>query len=598
MRIPIQEAVPYESSLIWQQHQDHYQELGLEVFLNQDVPYNISSNPSYAAQAAKLFLSALPSILPESLPILEVGAGSGIFAVNFLRALTSLAPEAAKRVCYWLTDFSTATILSLSQQAVFQTFIAAGQIKLYIMNGNSPQDVECLAGETMSLADIGFQLVVANYYFSVLPTAVLHRQDQKWFKQYLALEWMPCGEDPEPEAVQVFLEQVSQALMAYRLSEHLAADHPQWHLFQALEKAQTRVSQKLLELSAEADFDFKDWLVSELLAHWAEALETEPTEQMQQTIIKLLVLPLLGQDTYDLDALAQESSFRQLPLSEIVTRDLECQAIETITQDYAIATVGYSEVGVASLKALIKLICPNGLMLISDKAYSDRSWMQGMHPEPVARHGSTLSHPVNFPLFEEVLKLKGISSHRTDARSNALHSLLIYCGPEMPAPISNCFEQHFIDYPGHEISHALLEGGHALLRQNQMEQALRSFEKALTYRPGDGTLQYLTALCYLEHQRYSDAIALLTQEHDDLYALLNRAILLAEAYRLIGQYEPAIEAYQQALNYGHDSLTLYHLAQCQNELGDTASALKNLSEAHELNPDDEEIQLALSEIES
>lgn len=598
MYIPIQAAVPYEDSLIWQQHQNYYQQQGLDVFLNQDVPYNISSNPSYAGQVARLFLSALPDDLPEQLPVLEVGAGSGIFAINFLQALEDLAPEIAPRVTYWLSDYAPATIHSLSQHPAFQTRLETGQIKLYIMNGDRPESGLNLSGEVESLVEIGFQLVIANYYFSVLPTAVLHRQGQQWFKHYLALDWLPCGEEPEPEVLAAFVGQVSQALLGFKLSQHLPAEHPQLSFFRALEQAQQELSQDLLTTVFAAELDFRDYLETELSRRWAQALQITVTEQMQETIRQLIVKPLLQQESYDPATLEQSSSFRQSPLDELVSDDLEAQAIEALTQDFAIATVGYSAAGLISLEALLQLLCPAGLMLISDKAYADATSMQGMHPEPVARHGATLSHPVNFPLFEAVLTRKGMAACRTSSRSNALQSLLVCKGSDMPAALAACFEQHFIVHPGHEISHALLEGGHALLRQNQMEAALRSFEKALAYRPGDGTLQYFTALCYLEQNRYSDAIALLTQPHDDLYGLLNRAILLAEAYRLIGQEALAIPAYTQALTYGHDSLTLYHLAQCQLQQGNTEAALSHLTEAQVLNPADADIRAALAELKS
>jgi tetratricopeptide (TPR) repeat protein len=160
----------------------------------------------------------------------------------------------------------------------------------------------------------------------------------------------------------------------------------------------------------------------------------------------------------------------------------------------------------------------------------------------------------------------------------------------MPPAVQAQFRQDFVDYPRNEISHALLEGGHALMQQERLEAAERCLRRALNYRPGDGTLQYLQAVCLLNQQRYGEALAVLNRSHDDLFGLLNREILLAESLRLTGQPEAAVPWYLASLRHGENSQTWYNLALCRLELDQRDEALVALQRAAVLDPEDAEIQ--------
>ncbi|MGV3523780.1 MAG: SAM-dependent methyltransferase [Candidatus Sericytochromatia bacterium] len=605
MQIEIQAPVPYESSLLWELHRRYYQESGAEVFFRQEVPYNISSNPCYARQAVHLFLASLsPEAAADTsaLQILEVGAGLGVFALNFLAALEAEAPGLLPRVRYLLSDYSRPTLEALAAHEAFGGWMERGLLEIVLLDGERPREYQTLDAQHHVLpAD--FQLVMANYVLSTLPTAVLSRQPQGWFQQHTSLVWLPLGEAPEPALQQAYQQQLAQRLRQFNLLGALAEDHPQRALFAALHQAQLAVATQLEAALLPHNTELLSWLSAQLQAAWSVAWGQSVPAALLHTLQAAVIQPLLLKPSYPPAELFTDHRFRAEAPDLLFADTLHQQAAEALTADMPLATLSYPRLGLQAVEQLCTQVRPGGLLLISDKAYADKRWLQGARAEEATRHGESLAHPVNFLLLEAVLRARGYGVARTQDEAFALHSLLIAV-PEVLKPSENtlspavatCFEQHFVLHPGNELSHALLEGGHALLRQESLEQALRALQKALRYRPGDGTLQYLVAVCLLNQERYADAIGLLQQPHDDVFGLLNREILLAEAYRLTGQDAEAVNHYRASLRYGENSQTYYNLALSLLELQAEDAAREALHAAAVLDPDDPDIQGLLSEI--
>lgn len=593
LRIEIESWVPYEQSLLWRLHRDYYQQQGLQAFLSQDVPYNVSSNPCLARQLVRLMLASLPDPLPPELPVLELGAGLGVFAYNFLLALEQEAPELAPRVCYWLSDYAAESLQELARHPAFADFCARGRLRLCLIDSEQPHLASDLAGEPISLPESGFRLVVANYVFSTLPTAVLLKQGDRWLRQSTRLDWEPLGPDPEPGQVRGFCVAIAQQLRGYRLADSVAADHPSRPLMVALQQAQDSVADAL-ETDALPTGEFRAWLEEALAQAWAVNLGTENWQGLLGTLRELITGPLLRRESYPPDQIQAEDRFE--PAEQLFASELHHQALESLTADWPLATAGYSPASLKALGELVKLTCPEGLVVFNDKAYAGPEWMRGAEPERATRHGQSLAHPVNFPLFEAVMALQGIAACRTSDPAQALHSLMIYCGSELPPALRQRFEQDFVITPGNELSHALLEGGHALMQTERIEQAARCLQRALSFRPGDGTLQYLAAVCLLNLTQYDRALALLEAPHDDLFGLFNREILLAEIHRLSGRPAEALPYYLASLRHGENSQTYYNLALCQLELDQPDEARHALLQAATLDPDDEEIEALLASL--
>ncbi|HEY9841033.1 MAG TPA: SAM-dependent methyltransferase [Candidatus Obscuribacterales bacterium] len=597
IRIEIQAPVPYEQSLLWTLHREYYQQQGLQAFLRHEVPYNISSNPCLAGNALRLLLAAEnvqnKAAPAETVHVLEIGAGLGIFASNFLQALTEMAP--GLELCYWLSDYSAAGLQALAEHPAFAPWCRSGRLRLCLIDGRDPGQARDLEDRPLELP--GFSLILANYVFSTLPTAVLLRQQDQWLSQQTRLEWLPLGPEPEVAALEAFAAQLAGQLRGYRLVDRVSPSQESYPMFQALQQAQEQVATQL-EAGLLPAGDFSDWLSESLATAWAAALQRDPDDGLRQTVVSLLSEPLLSRNSYPPEQLHESHSFAATTAAEIFADPLHRQAVESLTNGWPLVSLGYSPTGLEALSALLGLCRPGGLLLLSDKAYADTGWMRGLQPEMASRHGQSLAHPVNFPLFEACLGLQGKASLRTTDPAQALHSLLVCHGPELPQPVAGQFIADFIDYPRNEISHALLEGGHALMQLERLEQAQRCLQRALGYRPADGTLQYLSAVCLLNQERYTEALEVLERPHDDLFGLFNREILQAESYRLTGRPELALPLYRASLRHGENSQTYYNLALCQLELAQRQDAVTSLQQAAGLDPDDSEIQELLAALDA
>lgn len=597
MRIGIQDYVAYEDSLLWSLHRDYYQQEGLDAFLRQEVPYNISSNPCLAAQSLRLLMASAPAPGP-ALNVLEIGAGLGVFAHNFLRALEATAPE--QTLCYWLSDYSAPGLRQLAAHPIFAAWQASGRLRICLLDGERSELARDLAGEPLQLPPM--DLIIANYVFSTLPTAVLMRQPaagggHRWLRQQTRIDWQPLGPNPAPAELESFGRMLAAQLRGYRLLDHIPAGHANYRLFAALQQAQDSVAAQLASSSnwAEAD-DLAAWLTEQLSTAWAQALDSEPDSALRSSITSLLIRPLLIDRPHPPEQLSESHRFEPESAEQLFASPAHASALASLLGDWPLASVGYSPAGLTALNKLLKLCSADGLILLNDKAYADAAWMASLTPEAATRHGQSLAHPVNFPLFAEVLTQQGQACLRTSDQAQALHSLLIGRSPALADAVARQFTADFIDYPRNEISHALLEGGHALMQAEKLEQATRALQRALGYRPEDGTLQYLSAVCLLNQERYPEALALLARPHDDLFGLFNREILQAESYRLLEQYELAIPAYRASLRHGENSQTYYNLALCQIASEQNDAAKTSLERAQALDPQDEEVAELLANL--
>ncbi len=135
---------------------------GLAPFLTSSVPYGATSSGRLSEDAVEMFLATVPD--QGELRILELGAGSGLFAKLFLDRLQELAPEVYARTVYLATDGS-ATILS--EQVVHGVLAAHGdRIKTRIIDVTGDWGM-----------DAGFDAILGTYLLDSLPFDLLAVRD-------------------------------------------------------------------------------------------------------------------------------------------------------------------------------------------------------------------------------------------------------------------------------------------------------------------------------------------------------------------------------------------------------------------------------------
>jgi tetratricopeptide (TPR) repeat protein len=606
MRIILSPAVAWQSAPDWETHRDYYLQSGADVFLKQEVPYNITSNPCFTEQSAQC-LKVLLARHPQDQPfrVLELGAGLGLYALHLLENLDrDLHPEInaeLPKLEYWLTDLSEGTLAYLAQQPMVQAWQKQGKLQLCLFDALAPSSITPLHGDSQPLEPGFFHALIANYHFSTLPTAVLYKQPQAWYQKTVQREL----DLQDPKLLQIFVEKWQQALRQRNWLEHLSEDHPQWRFFYTLQTCQTKWASalNLVQFQAlPAETELRSWLQNKLSQDLHQALQDAQAidpEALPESLIApldtLLLSPFLKIWLEQELPVFRRDGLEAIDLKEICKDSRSQAALNQLTQDLPLATVSYPLAALDLIDALLPALAENACLLISDKGYADSDWMQGMHHEDASHHGDSLSHPVNFPLLAALLTCRGFECLRSTDPVYALQTLWANRSVTTPPAFSQVFSQAFIENNANEESHAWLEAGHQFLKLGEHERATRCLTRALRLRPNDATLLYLQSVNLLQQEKYLQAWDILNSPNDDYFGLFNFAVLKAETCRLLEQYADAIPFYQETLTrFGAASTVLYNLGLCYEALEQAELAREAWQAALALNPEDAEIQASLA----
>jgi len=170
----VEEYQPLAKSLEWQLAGLHWTREGVLPFIDGNVPYIVNNNGRVSADAAALlFASCLePGAGCERIAVLELGAGTGLFARYFLDEFRLLCERESRdfyeRLAYYATDGSPATIEQWREREIFRDH--AGHVFPRVCDANAPAAIG--AGP--------LRAAICNYVLDVLPSAILRKAEQGW----------------------------------------------------------------------------------------------------------------------------------------------------------------------------------------------------------------------------------------------------------------------------------------------------------------------------------------------------------------------------------------------------------------------------------
>ncbi len=142
---------------------------GLEPFLTNDVPYTGTSSGRLSEDAVDVFLSTAAPDGP--LRILELGAGSGIFAKLFLDCLRDRAPDVYARTTYLVTDGSESVLAAQALHGVLDAHRERIESRV-------------LDGATDGVGEAEFDAIFGTYILDSLPFDLLAVKDRfVWRKE-------------------------------------------------------------------------------------------------------------------------------------------------------------------------------------------------------------------------------------------------------------------------------------------------------------------------------------------------------------------------------------------------------------------------------
>ncbi|HWU86081.1 MAG TPA: SAM-dependent methyltransferase [Kofleriaceae bacterium] len=172
--------------MIWWWQERWFEEAGLDVWTGDVVPHHINTSSFSAVRHARIAVAWVRSLdarptegwLPgrSALPVIEFGAGNGLFAHRFLRAFRKyIGPSSMPRIRYMLSDLSEARLAALRAARPVQEAEARGELQLmrYAIGPGHPLPLERLDGLPL--------LAIANYVFDGLPADAYEIEDGELF---------------------------------------------------------------------------------------------------------------------------------------------------------------------------------------------------------------------------------------------------------------------------------------------------------------------------------------------------------------------------------------------------------------------------------
>jgi tetratricopeptide (TPR) repeat protein len=170
----VEEYQPLAKSLEWQLAGLPWTREGVFPFIDSNVPYLVNNNGRVSADAAALlFASCLePGARCERIAVLELGAGTGLFARYFLDEFRLLCERESRdfyeRLAYYVTDGSPATIEQWQEREIFQDH--TGHVFPRVCDANAP-----------AVSGAGpLRAAICNCVLDVLPSAIFRKAEQGW----------------------------------------------------------------------------------------------------------------------------------------------------------------------------------------------------------------------------------------------------------------------------------------------------------------------------------------------------------------------------------------------------------------------------------
>ena len=168
----LQDYLPVAQSLEWQLARLYWNHDGVFPFADGSVPYLVNNDGRLSADAAAVLFANCVEADPENGPIrvLELGAGSGLFARYFLEEFRDLCREGNRdfyeRLSFYVTDGSPRTVDQWSERGVFREHAAHVVVRTMDAEGSE--------------AEGPLRAVFCNYVLDVLPMAFLKRTAEGW----------------------------------------------------------------------------------------------------------------------------------------------------------------------------------------------------------------------------------------------------------------------------------------------------------------------------------------------------------------------------------------------------------------------------------
>lgn len=194
----VEQAVPFEQSLIWNLNHTFYSEEGINAWRDGPVPYLITSNSRVGKTYAELIFGFLKDLASQGktkkkVYVLELGAGHGRLAYHTIKHLERLTAQILIDLpdyCYVLSDISDDSLNFYKEHRQFKALIEQGRIDVAFFDALKSDSLDLqISGKRIRKNDLGQPLIVlANYFFDSISTSLFQFNNGQLSSCTLALD--------------------------------------------------------------------------------------------------------------------------------------------------------------------------------------------------------------------------------------------------------------------------------------------------------------------------------------------------------------------------------------------------------------------------
>lgn len=187
-QLVLEKSRRFSESLLWTMQKEYFDSQGINAWVGQ-VPFYITTNPVMANTYAQVTLRYIQDHIhqnnydpSEPFYIVELATGSGKFSFLMLKRvfeLQKLLGLTFIKICYVMTDFTSANLQFWENQPNLAPFLAEGKLDFALFDLESSQTLELIrAKKTLGKGDIKNPLTIyANYTFDTVSHDAFHVKD-------------------------------------------------------------------------------------------------------------------------------------------------------------------------------------------------------------------------------------------------------------------------------------------------------------------------------------------------------------------------------------------------------------------------------------
>ncbi|PTL76285.1 tetratricopeptide repeat protein [Vitiosangium sp. GDMCC 1.1324] len=296
--------------------------------------------------------------------------------------------------------------------------------------------------------------------------------------------------------------------------------------------------------------------------------------------------------------LVGEHAWLPVRLEETLRGPLHPRLLTQVLAHSPEAEVAYPYVFVELLDTLLERMPAGGAFLFSDFEDSSYEGRIGSGSRIPILYGDSLNHPVCFPLFEPLARMRGDDLLVSPGWHGTTRTALWRRGAPLPSSVREVFARGFCQ--GH-VGQDRLDFEVAALKLSEAgdyKRALRFYDRCLALDPHALTLYEQAgatalalgdldlALRYFSEGAARDSL----REHDF-------GLRMSEVYCRQGELRRASELLETSLQTDEEPMTYLALGQVYLELGEYARAFRAYTRALELDPHLEEARQALAALQ-